>query len=126
MKDLKDMLGKAPKGQDEDKKMAKMKALKDLKDTMSKSMGSGLMAGMKKVTVAAPDQEGIEKGLDKAKEIVKDAPEMESPEEESDEEMSESPEMEVEEALEKIEDPSEIDKLMKMLEEKKKLLAAKA
>lgn len=45
------------------------------------------MKGLKKVTVAAQDKEGLEEGLDKAKEIVEEAPEMESHEEE--EEMEE-------------------------------------
>jgi len=33
------------------------------------------LAGLKKVSVAAPTQEGLEEGLDKAKELVSDFPE---------------------------------------------------
>lgn len=131
MNELKAMLGKPDKNQDEDKKMAKMKALKGLKDHMSKSMGKGLMDGMaaKKVTVAAPDQEGLEKGLDKAKEVVagegSDDTGMAEMMEDTYEEADETAEQEVSEAIEKVSDPSEIDALMKMLEEKKKSLLTK-
>ena len=54
---------------------AKMGVLKDLHKMASDSMNSKIN-GLKKVTVAAPDQEGLEHGLDKAKQIVGDMPGM--------------------------------------------------
>lgn len=56
-------------------KEAKMGVLKDLHKMASDSM-SDKLHGLKKVTVAAPDEKGLEHGLDKAKQIVNDMPEM--------------------------------------------------
>jgi hypothetical protein len=42
--------------------------------------------GLQKVTVAAKDKSGLEKGLEKAKEVVEGMPEMEDEEEEDKEE----------------------------------------
>lgn len=56
-------------------KDAKMGVLKDLHKMASDSMADKLH-GLKKVTVAAPDEKGLEHGLDKAKEIVSDMPGM--------------------------------------------------
>lgn len=64
---------------------AKTSVLENLRDSMSDQMGKKL-GGMKKVTVAAPDEEGLEAGLDKAKELV-EAKEPASPEEDSEMEM---------------------------------------
>jgi hypothetical protein len=50
----------------EDKAKAKLHVLKDLKEHAMGLMGDKL----KKVTVAADSKEGVEKGLDKAKEIL--------------------------------------------------------
>src|SRR5271168_2067344 len=55
------------------KSSAKLKVLKHLKDMASGMMGDdvkGGMEGLKKVTVAAPDTQGLKHGLDKAKEVV--------------------------------------------------------
>lgn len=54
----------------ETKKKAKMNALMSLKDAMSQLIGSDIKGGMKKVTVAADDEKGLKKGLDKAKEML--------------------------------------------------------
>ena len=133
MSDIKEVLGKKPKVQDEDKKMAKMKALKELRSAMSGMDGEGIgkAMSMKKVTVAAPDDAKLKEGLDKAKEIV-DA----KPEEMMEDEMDESPEMEASESpegenkeedqiLAEVNSPEEIDQLMKKLEEKKAQLLKK-
>lgn len=56
-------------------KEAKMSALGGLSDEMSKMLGEGLK-GAKKVSVVAKDQEGLEEGLDKAKEMVEGSEEM--------------------------------------------------
>lgn len=61
------------KGADEDMspeyKQSKMKVLKDLHDEMTKMMGADL-GGLKKVTVAAPDQQGLKEGLAHAQELM--------------------------------------------------------
>lgn len=56
-------------------KDAKMGVLKDLHKMASDSMAEKVN-GIKKVSVAAPDKKGLETGLDKAKQIVKDMPGM--------------------------------------------------
>ena len=61
------------------KSQAKMKMLQDLKKMATEMMGhdlKGKMDGMKKVSVMANDKEGLEKGLDKAKELMHGMPEM--------------------------------------------------
>lgn len=72
---MSELLGKlmAKKGRDEnmspEHKQAKMKVLKDLHDEMSKMM-SGDLHGLKKVTVAAPDKQGLQEGLSKAQDLM--------------------------------------------------------
>jgi hypothetical protein len=61
------------------KQQAKMKMLQDLKKMATGMMGEdlkGKMDGMKKVSVMANDKDGLEKGLDKAKEMMHGMPEM--------------------------------------------------
>lgn len=53
----------------EPEKNAKMSVLSHLRDMAQESMGSKLK-GLKKVSVASDSPEGLEKGLDKAKEII--------------------------------------------------------
>lgn len=73
---------------------AKMDVLNELMDMMSKNIEGKVGAGLKKVTVAAPDDKGLEEGLEMAEELVSSEPESE----ESDEmESEESDEMESEE-----------------------------
>jgi len=80
---------------------------------MAGDMMADDMKSMKKVTVAAPDQEGLEAGLEKAKDVVEEMPEMED----------ESPEDEMMEVVESCETPEDIDKLIAKLNEKKLELA---
>jgi len=73
---------------------AKMNVLEQLKKDMQDMMGDKV-AGLKKVTVASPDKEGLELGLEKAKSFLGEGePESEESEEH---ELSESPEIESEE-----------------------------
>lgn len=105
-------------GQKEENKMSqkgmdvKMEMLKELMDAAKDGMKGkllGEMEGMKKITVASPSQEGLEEGLDKAKELLGSEESEESPEHEE----MESPEMEKGEEEEKSELPME----MPMMEE---------
>lgn len=85
MKDLMKLLEKkGMKPESEDKKMAKREVIEDLIAAMSEMIGDDMeapmsempmMDKMQKVTVAAPDEEGLEEGLDKAREIVDMMPE---------------------------------------------------
>lgn len=105
---------KAGKMLGDDEKKAKMDVIGCMRDMAAKAMGDKV-SGLKKVTVAAPDKEGLEKGLDKAKELL-DSKEAEEPKsEEMDSE--ESPEEEASE----VEDMSmeEIDALLAKLKEAK-------
>ncbi len=49
---------------------AKMGVLKELRKMAMDDMGEPLKGGMKKVTVAAPDEKGLKMGLDKAEDMV--------------------------------------------------------
>ncbi len=93
-------------GMDDTYKSAKMGVLKDLHKHMSGLMGDDLK-GLKKVTVAAPDSEGLEMGLSKAKDML-ESPEMEG---------SESVESEDEESPEDLQ--AQIDMLQEKLAAKK-------
>lgn len=56
-----------------EKKEAKLKAVSELKDMAKELMKGdmeGRLAGLKKVTVAAPSKEGLKAGLEKAEELV--------------------------------------------------------
>lgn len=124
------MRKKAEKGDVLSKSHAKAKSdtLKDLMDDMMGLEGDKIK-GLKKVTVASNSPKGLEKGLDKAKELVGHAPmgdeemhegeEMPEGEESAEHEASESPEMEVaeeEEGEENVEDlKAEIEKLKEKL-----------
>jgi len=78
-------------------KKGKEETLQSLIDEMM-GMDSDKVKGLKKVTVASDSPEGLEKGLDKAKELVGDAPLSE--EMMSDEEMPEASEEEMPEGEE--------------------------
>jgi len=58
---------------DPDSKEARAKAdvLNEIKEMMNEIEG-GKLKGLKKVTVAAPSQEGLEAGLEKAQEVVEE------------------------------------------------------
>jgi len=71
MKELMEKMMAKKNGKSADKKQAKMSTLKNLRDEMSKMM-SGEMDGLKKVTVSAKDNKGLEAGLKKAKEMLED------------------------------------------------------
>jgi len=104
---------KADKPLDENYKSAKMEMLKSLKGEMGKMMGDDLKSSkMKAVQVAAPDKEGLEKGLDTAKDLIEGAPEGEK------EGMPMDEESEVEAMCDEM-SPEELDEMIKMLEAKK-------
>jgi len=63
----------------------KMNVLSEIDDIMGSEMGEKLK-GMNKVTIAAPDQESLEEGIEAAGEIVEEMPEMEEESEELSEE----------------------------------------
>jgi|11BtaG_2_1085332.scaffolds.fasta_scaffold00947_10 hypothetical protein len=92
-----------------DKKDAKLSQLKELSKEMSKMMGDSYGDSMKKVTVAADSEEGLEKGLTKAQELMKkkglmeDEP-MSDEEKEYEEDIDDSEEEELEGDLEEIAD----------------------
>ena len=117
MKDLKAMMGKK-KEADPMKKESKLGVLKDLRNSMSSMMGEDMKGKMVKATVAAKNPEDLEEGLDKAKEIVSEMPEIES--EESSEESSDMSKL-----IECCESPEEIDEAIKKLQEKKQELLMK-
>lgn len=106
---------KEGKGLSAMEKKGKEETLQSLIDDMM-DMDSGKVKGLKKVTVASNSPKGLEKGLDKAKELIGEAPtggleDEEMPESEEgesmEEESAESPEMEAEEEAEEMEEPVE-------------------
>lgn len=76
MKNLSDILGGAavPKAKMSEQEIAaKLEVVKQLMDEMMSSMGHGVKShldGLKQVTVAAPSDELLAKGLDVAKQVV--------------------------------------------------------
>lgn len=71
MKELMEMLKKKKKNKEMSKGMEhKMEMLEQLKAMASEMMG-GDLEGLKKVTVAAKDDEGLKSGLEKAKELLR-------------------------------------------------------
>lgn len=91
---------------------AKMKVLQQLRDMAQELMGQDMSApaDMKEVSVAAPDKEGLEKGLDLASAMMEEAPEGE---------LEEDDEIAVEE------DPNDIDRQIAELMAKKAALEKK-
>ena len=92
MKDLEKMLmSKKSKGSmDEKETQAKMDVLHELLQMAQEAMGSKVKGGMdemKKVSVMAPDTESLTKGLDMAKHVAEDSPEMEAADEDKEEAM---------------------------------------
>jgi hypothetical protein len=69
-----------------EKSKAKMDVLKELMSMADSGEVGSMAEGLQKVTVAAKDKSGLEKGLEKAKEVVEGMPEMEDEEEEDKEE----------------------------------------
>jgi len=116
MNEIKDLLKKKAAGgykpmskMEQDSKMEMLDELENLAD-------EGIAKKMQKVTVAAPDQEGLKAGLEIAEDKVEEMGESEGlgeVEEESDEMDSSLPEMKQDMSSE------EIDKMMKHLEKMK-------
>jgi hypothetical protein len=102
---------------DKMKKMAMKKSLMELIDLMDDMEGDSYgdeLKGMKKVTVAAPDEEGLKKGLSKAEQLLKmrSGMDMDSEDEEESEEECEG----CEEGCEYCEDKAPMMKKRKMME----------
>lgn len=95
----------------DDKKLkAKMEVIMELLGMSEDAIGEDLkshMDGMKEVTVAAPDEEGLAKGLDMAKEVV-DSDEIVA---EAASEMLEDKGEEMEDESDEMEDSEEDDEL---------------
>jgi len=117
MKDLMQMLMKKKGDGDmsEQDMMAKMEVLQELMDMAESESGHSVGEGLRKVTVAAPSQKGLEMGLEKAQEMLPDIKKMG---EEGEEEMGEEMKMDEDEL-----DPNESSeeemlkkKMMKMKE----------
>lgn len=111
------------------KKKAKLKALEGLKQVAMDMMGENFkkdkseLDGLKKVTVAAPDKEGLEKGLEKAKELAGSMPELadESSEDELESPEEDASETPIDENLESMDK----EELLKMMDKIKEMLAKK-
>jgi hypothetical protein len=91
VKNLKDIMSalseKEQKGSLDPKEIqAKIDVLKELLEMSSRQAGDNVIGGLKKVTVAAPDEEGLKQGLQKAEDMVEEMPE--GMDEEMSEEMS--------------------------------------
>lgn len=112
MKDLKSLLGEKKKINPMEKE-AKLAAVKGMRK-MAGDLMADEMKAMKKVTVAAPDNESLKAGLEKAEDVVEEMPEDMEQMEESDDML---------EMVDKCETPEQIDELMQKLAEKKAELA---
>ncbi len=106
----------------------KMDAKAAMAKELSDSLGSDIMDGikdMKKVTVASDSEEGLKEGLEKAEDILGKSKMEDSEEEDSEDESEEESEDESEMEEESPDLESEISKLEKELEDKKKALKLK-
>jgi hypothetical protein len=116
---LKKMLENKEEMSPEDKaaKLAVLKMLKKVAgEMMADEMQGKLMPeSMKQVTVAAPDEEGLKEGLEKAEEVIEKMPEDMMAEQESEDEESEDKEEMMAEGSE----DSEAEKLKALLAAKK-------
>lgn len=121
MKELKEVLGKK-KELDPAKKESKLGVLKDLKNTMSGMMGEDMKGKMMKATVAAKNPEDLQRGLEKAKNIVSEIPEEKAEHEGMSDEDAMSEASYEDEMLEQCDTPEEIDEMIAKLQEKKKEL----
>lgn len=108
---MKLMKKKGEKKLSDNEKEAKLSVAKEMRDMASGMMGEKLK-GLKKVTVASDSKEGIEEGLEKAKDMVEEMPGEEKPEMEASE-SEESEEMSPEDIDQKIQE------LLKLKEELK-------
>jgi hypothetical protein len=106
------LMSKSDDSSDSSKMDAKMKVLEELRDMATSLMGDKLegKSGMQKVSVAAPDSEGLKKGLEMAQEIMPE--EGESMKHEMDEMSMESEDEDM--------DLEEIEALMRELEDKRR------
>lgn len=104
---------------------AKMKMLQELKKMATDMMSGdlkGKMDGLKKVTVAAEDEHGLQKGLDKAKEILGQEKDPMDMTEHMSEEESEEPETEEEMPETEELSPLELEQKIKELQAKLEML----
>jgi replication-associated recombination protein RarA len=95
---------------------AKKNVVQQIMDMLKGDM-AGQMKGLKKVTVASNDEEGLKKGLNKAQEIIGSASEDAEPSEEMEEEIEESPMEESSESPD--EEIAELEKKIAELKAKK-------
>lgn len=101
---------------------AKMSILKELRKMAMDDMGEGLKSGLKKVTVAAPDEKGLKEGLEKAEDIVEDMPMMGKPDQmmsEMTDMKEDDSDMDMEKIISQCKSPEDIDQKIAMLEKAK-------
>lgn len=116
---------KAEKKLSPNEQKAKMSVMEELQNMASDAMGKKL-DGIKKVTVASDDEQGLKKGLEKASEIVdKGIPALDSSDEEQDEMMEEEQEEMMGEQPEDEMSEDEINEKLEELMKKKEMLKRK-
>lgn len=113
------------KDMDELHKSAKMDAVSEMRDMAAEAM-KGKLDGLKKVSVASDSKEGLQKGLEKAKELVNKGPMAEEAAAEGESEEQEAAEQEAAPGAESKEElMAEVERKLKELEElKAKLMKA--
>lgn len=74
--DLKELMGKKKQEKDPEKRSAKMDALKSMRQVASDMMKDGMHDKLSKVSVLAKNPQDLEQGLDKAKDLVHNAPDI--------------------------------------------------
>ena len=124
--DLKEVMGKKKAEKDPAKKDAKMDALKAMRQAASNMMKDDMGGKLSEVSVMAKNPEDMEKGLDKAKELVGALPMKDEVQESPADEVTEDSHYdEAEELIDACQDPEELDQLMKMIADKKRELMMK-
>lgn len=105
---------------------AKLNAANEMHKWASEEMGNGLEKKLKKVTVASDSEEGLEEGLEKAKEIVEEKPDMMDAEKSEEDAVHEAGESVEDEMMEHSEDGMEEMSEEEIDEKLQKLMALKA
>lgn len=118
MKDIKALLG-AKNQIDPMDKMAKLKALKDMRKVAGDMMADGVKDKMAQVSVAAPNKEGLEKGLAKAEELISHS------DGSMGDELPPGDYTDEDDPMADCDTPEKIDEMMQKLAEKKAALIAK-
>ena len=98
---------------------AKMSILKEMRKLAMDDMGEGLKSGLKKVTVAAPSEDGLKEGLDKAEDMIGMMPEGENSEGDANKDYEDESQAKLQELVDMCRSSEDLDKKIEFLQNAK-------